>query len=70
MTIDVVLVAWLVGSLLFLLSIEAFTVARGLPTISARVQDLGQKAAIIVIWASFAAGYLLCHFFDQWAARP
>lgn len=64
MTIDVVLFAWGFGSLIFLGLVEAICVRLGLPTISERVQQLGRKAVIIVIWASFACGFLLDHFFE------
>ena len=65
MSVDLVLVLWFVGSLLFLFAVEAFTVWRGIPTISARVQALGRNALIVVIWAMFAVGYLSCHFFEH-----
>lgn len=64
MTIDLVLVAWFFGSLAFLAAVETATVALGVPTISERVQTLGRKAVIVVIWASFACGFLLDHFFE------
>ena len=65
MDVNLVLLIWLVGSLLFLLAVEAFTVWRGIPTISARVQALGRSAMIVVIWVMFAVGYLACHFFEN-----
>lgn len=64
MSVNLVLFIWLLGSLLFLAALEAFTVWRGIPTISARVQALGRSATIVVIWVMFAVGYLACHFFE------
>ena len=61
------LLFWFVGSLLILGAIEAYTAVKGIPTISARVQKLGSRASIVVIWTSFVVGYLLAHFWDQWA---
>ena len=65
MDVNLVLLIWAVGSLLFLLAVEAFTVWKGIPTISARVQSLGRQATIVVIWAMFLLGYLSCHFFER-----
>lgn len=58
------LLVWAIGSLVFLFAIETGTSMLDRPTISARVQSLGDKASIVVIWASFMVGYLLSHFFD------
>ena len=65
MDVNIVLLLWLVGSLLFLAAVEAFTVWRGIPTISARMQQLGRSATIVVIWVMFAVGYLACHFWER-----
>lgn len=58
----------ILGSLFFvaLWVIEWYCGFKGKPTISERIQRLGAAAPIVVIWASFAAGYFLCHFFDHW----
>ena len=65
MDVNVILLVWALGSLLFLAAVEAFTVWRGIPTISARMQALGRNATIVVIWVMFILGYLSCHFFER-----
>jgi hypothetical protein len=56
----------LVGFLAFFLlctAVEAYTVAKGLPTISERIQRAGRSAPLIAVIASFLCGALLIHFF-------
>ncbi len=65
--IDLALVIWFAGSVVFLFAVEALTAVLHVPSISQRMHDLGKNATIVVIWSTFVIGYLLAHFWDQWA---
>ena len=59
-----VLLVWLLGSLVLLAAVEAYTVMSGLPTISDRVRGLGDTRIVLVL-SVFITGYLAAHFFDR-----
>ena len=65
MTINIVLLvatlAW-IGSLV---GIEAYTAAKGIPTISERLQKLGRAVPLVVVATCTIVGMLLVHFFGQ-----
>ena len=64
MTINIVLLvatlAW-IGSLV---GIEAYTAAKGIPTISERLQRLGRAVPLVVVTVCTLVGMLLVHFFS------
>lgn len=57
----VVTLLW-VGSLT---GIEAYTAAKGIPTISERLQRLGRAVPLVVVTVCTLVGMLLVHFFGQ-----
>lgn len=63
MTLNAILLVAALAFFLVLVAVEAYTVARGLPTISLRIQQAGRSAPLIAVIASFLAGALLIHFF-------
>lgn len=58
-----ILFAGIGAFVIFLFVIEAYTAAKGVPTISERVQRLGRSAPLVAVIVSFLAGVLLQHFF-------
>jgi hypothetical protein len=63
MTVNIVLVVVFVAFIIALLAIEAYTVAKGLPTISERIQRMGRSAPLVAVIVSCIIGMLLIHFF-------
>ena len=61
--INVILLVAFLAFFITLVAVEAWTVAKGLPTISYRIQSAGRSAPLIAVIASFLAGALLIHFF-------
>lgn len=65
MAVNIVL---LVATLLWigtLTAIEAYTAAKGIPTISERLQRLGRAVPLVVVTTCTLVGMLLIHFFGQ-----
>lgn len=61
-------IALLVATLLWigvLTGIEAYTAAKGLPTISERLQKLGRAVPLVVVTVCTLVGMLLVHFWGQ-----
>ena len=65
MTINLVLFLGLAAFVAFLFAVEAYTAAKGLPTISDRLRTLGRSAPIVVVVTSMLLGILLGHFWAQ-----
>lgn len=63
MNVNVALFVWIGVFVIGLFVVEAYTAARGIPTISERIQSMGRSAPLVVVVASFIAGVLLQHFF-------
>lgn len=64
MIVNVVLVVVFVAFIIALLAIESYTVAKGIPTISERIQKMGRSAPLVAVIVSFLMGALLVHFFS------
>ena len=63
MSVDLLLFVVALAFAIFLFAVEAYCVATGKPTISARIQALGRSAPLVIVIASFFAGAALIHFF-------
>lgn len=63
--VNFALFVWFLGSLVFLFLVEAYTVEERIPTISERVQWLGNHVTIVRFSATVATVALLIHFFFQ-----
>ena len=63
MGLNVVLLVATLAWFLVLVGVEAYTAARGLPTISERIQRANRAAPLIAVIASTLVGMLLMHFF-------
>lgn len=61
--VNVVLTAILFAFVIALTAVEGFTVYRGIPTISARLQALGQRVRLVQFLATVVTLALLIHFF-------
>ena len=57
------LLAWFVGSAVFLIAVEAYCVKTAKPTISERIQALGRSAPLVAVIVSCFVGMMLIHFF-------
>ncbi len=62
MTIDAVLAAIVTAFVLALGAVEGYTAAKGLPTISDRMAQLGRSAPVVIVIACTLLGILLGHF--------
>ena len=63
MSVDLVLFVVALAFAIFLFAVEAYCVATGKPTISARIQALGRSAPLVAVVVSCLAGMALIHFF-------
>ena len=63
MAINALLLVATLAWFLLLVGVEAYTAAKGLPTISERIQRANRSAPLIAVIASTLVGMLLMHFF-------
>lgn len=65
MTINVILLVATLAWIGTLTGVEAYTAAKGIPTISERLQRLGRAVPLVVVTVCTLVGMLLVHFWGS-----